>query len=248
MQTVLGNGDIWNFVSKYNSLYRCRKCKKSGKRLSPLVGYTAHDGPLQWTGEIYINCHELLRHERARLEIIQEMQRLLLSDELLEKFDRAIGFAGAPTGGRTLADELASATLREFLPVRKQVDIPESATSRERSRLVFEDYVPQRGESWLVVDDICHHGRTVGELSRMILSSGARVLGILCFISQNPAMTELEVIDGVKIPIFPIATIEVPAWREDDLVVSADVHAGKLIRNPKRHWAELMEKMIAQRA
>lgn len=224
--------------------YECPK-DANGKRLGPLVAYTARDeSGLQYVGDVYANF--------ATVEQWPKILATAVASELAYLLPRYIGhgaraYCGAPEGGKTLSAVLVADTNvfmgRNIYP-EKVVVTPKTPTSREVTRLEFTGrHEPHKGEQVVIVEDICNNFSTTAQLIEEIERFGAMVVAIACFLNRSPTVRKFFVLEGTKrsIPVIALWNEPMAEYRQDDPEVVDDIRAGNVAWKPKPEWPRLMK-------
>jgi orotate phosphoribosyltransferase len=215
--------------------YDCPK-DATGKRLGPLVGYTArYDGTNQWVGDTYANFAmaeeypDILRHFAN--QIINKHSRAFESVDVL---------CAAPMGGILLATALALGSGKRLIYAEKKVlEVATSPGTRDRAVLVFGRHHPYAGESVGWIEDMANNLSTTGQAVELIAKTGASMRHIFCFLNRS-----LEFDDSFNgIPINALVRKKIGEYRQDDPFVADDIARGNVVLNPKPRWNELIAAM-----
>ena len=231
--------------------YECPK-NSDGRRLGPLVGYTGTykglDGkPMQFVGDIYANFAKAEPHSN----VIRFFVRCL-SDRLEVKvgFERIGAFCGAPIGGYRLADTLGLVNNILTIKAEKNVTELKTATSRERSELVFARHNVEKNARYVIVEDVCNNFSTTEELIRLIVGHGGKVVAIVCFLNRSlrvdeeyPSLTRVGIMGRLLLPVVSLVRMPIHEWKQDDPAVADDIARGNVVWKPKNEWGRLMQAM-----
>lgn len=218
----------------------------SGKRLTPLVGYTSkyEEGgrELQYVGEIYANFAKAETHgsvlNRFALDLYQQM--LTFDQDLMHQ---CTGFCGAPEGGKALAVAMAIASGKQYIYPEKKILALGGTFGREESELVFDRHKPKKGGMWWIVEDIVNNLSTPAAIIPLFESRGAKVLGIGCFLNRSLKVEKEYIVrEGFALPLFSLAREKTMRYRQDDPYVREDIEAGNIIWKPKNEWDPLIEQ------
>lgn len=239
-------GNPLEILALCGGYYECPK-GTDGKRCGPLVGYAGRDEVgKQFVGDVYVNFAMAERQPHIMkyftMAIMQEMDRRGV--HLGSGFT---GFCGAPEGGKALAVYLAGKTDTQYIFPEKKITALKTTTSREVSELVFDRHIPDKGDVWWIVEDVCNNFSTTLALIKLIEKHGATVAGIVCFLNRSDKVDELFVPtigDGLPAwPVIPVVRKIIPQYRQDDPQVIADIAAGNVVWKPKNEWAKLAQAM-----
>lgn len=241
-----GEGPL-ELAKRCGGYYKCPK-DANGKRLGPLVGYAAkYAEGLQWVGDEYVNFARIERHSSALDCVANGLACVLISmEDFPGEFTREVGFCGAPEGGKALAVELARMFGAQYIFPEKKITALKTATSREVSELVFDRHVPEKGDAWWIVEDVCNNFSTTEKLIKLIEQYGASVKGIVCFLNRSPQVGEtFQPGDCGTKQYLVVALMRqiIPEYRQDDPFVAEDIKAGNVIWKPKNEWAPLAKAM-----
>ena len=250
----------FSLLGRCNGHYKCR-VDGDGKPIGLLVGYAGKykvgEGSdakeLPFVGLEYANYAAIERHGPANALIAQRIIGRLgfgltgrnLPVNSLEGTD-VTGFIGAPEGGKALAVAMATLTGRQYIFPDKEVIEAKSATSREKSKLVWGRHMPEAGEEWILSEDTTNNFATTAKMISLIESCGAKVVAITCFLNRTvlPEFNEFFTLaEGRRVPIIALVRRPIPEYRQDDPVVAELVKANRVIWKPKDNWAELMVSM-----
>jgi hypothetical protein len=233
------NQEPLDLLGQCSGYYEC-PIDSNGKRLGPLVGYTAkYDEEHHWVGDIYANFAKLERHAPALYEIADRIlaPSFAVADDpsrttTYGSILRGTGFCGAPEGGKALANTLASIGSKQYI-------FPEKG----KSELSFDRHEPESGESWWIVEDVCNNFSTTQQIIDLIRGFGASVEGVICFLNRS-----LHVDDEYNgLPVVSLVRKPIPQYRQDDPFVAKDVRQGNVVWHPKLEWAPLKQAMAAHR-
>lgn len=227
--------------------YECPKYE-SGKRLGPLVSYTACDEKgRQYVGDVYVNFAKV--EENPVLVEFCAHEITCLMEEVIPLDDVDV-FCGAPLGGLALAYNLASLDRKRFTYPEKKVIAPATPQERESSVIVFSRHEVMAGERVVIVDDVVNNFTTTEELIELIRKAGASVVAIVSFFDRSRQRTSTFPSckqEGAPIPVVSIIKNAVPQYRQDDPGVSDDIANGNVVWSPKHEWQRLLDAMNATR-
>lgn len=232
--------------------YNCPK-DKTGKRLGPLVGYAGkYEGPqgeqLQWVGDTYANF--------AQIECNHEAMRFV-SGCLGATIDARIGvrnvdfLCGVPLGGYDLAAVIGQSHNIDVIKAEKKVTAIATESSREKSKLVFGRHGIETGASYVLMEDVCNNFSTTGDLIRLIVSFGGKVMGIACFLNRSLIVDKVFSADmgpeasPLEIPVISLVRLPIPEYKQNEASVAEDVAGGNVIWKPKDEWDKLAKVMDA---
>ncbi|MDD2646981.1 MAG: phosphoribosyltransferase family protein [Patescibacteria group bacterium] len=243
MEEIGPASDPLDILHAAGGYYACPRDPITGKRLGPLVGYAGRyegsDGQkLQYVGDVYFNVATL---EQDPNVLRQEAERLgfeLRHGDFDSQFDVVIG---APMGGIVLAALVAMALRKRFAFLEKRVTALATGTSREQSELVLSRHDIGRDAPCLLVEDVCNNYSTTGQAAAAIGTTGARLVGVGCFLNRSGKM------EWEKRPVVALVNKPTEQWKQDDPAVAADIAAGNVILKPKAEWPRLMEAMAKTR-
>jgi len=162
-----------------------------------------------------------------------------------------MGFCGVPEGGKALALTLAHICKMQYIFPEKKVTAVATDSSREETELVFSRHVPEKGERWWIVEDVCNKFSTASALITLIESYGAEVAGILCFLNESTIVEEIFSL-GVecgapKYPVVALVRKPTKQYSQDDPEVTDDIARGNVVWNPKVEWDKLSKAMAETR-
>lgn len=230
-------------------LRRCRgfyECPKAadGTRLGPLVGYAGRDDQgRQYVGDVYANFAKIEQHGPALLHTAELLWAKILHMGFLD----FAGFCGAPEGGKALATTLATVYQRQYIFPDKKVISLATETSREKSKLIFSRHdAPEPDTAWWIVEDVCNNFSTTMEIVNLIQASGARVLGIVCFLNRSMVVDAVYTTSaGMPLPVLSVVRKPFDQWKQDDPIVADDIARKNVIFKPKEQWDNLEKAMAA---
>ena len=235
-----------------------------GMALGPIVPYAGtydffdeigKKSEKKYVGYAYTNFAKaeiwshVLRHFAENLRA-----KLFEGDRMLDDIDV---FCGAPIGGYSLADALGlPLSYRKIIKAEKKVLELETATSRERSTLIFGRHDVEPGERVVIVEDVCNNFSTTSGLVGQITRRGASVVAIVCFLNRSTTVDNifspqmLTMASGepydlthLQIPVVSLVRMPIPEFRQDDPRVAMDIARGNIVWNVKKDWDRLMQAM-----
>jgi adenine/guanine phosphoribosyltransferase-like PRPP-binding protein len=231
--------EVRNFLDvldDLDGLYVCPK-EPTGRRLGPVVGYTAtyrrrSDGHTrQYVGDIYLNCAMAEQHP-----YIYDAWVLRIAGQLASL--RPTVFMGLPTGGVSVATALARLGGRVIYP-DLEVTALKTPTSRAQSKLVWGRHklnIRPR-DRVVIVEDVINNlstGQQALELVREVGATPVAFAGLFCY-------RPIGSFEGI--PVISVEVGKVPQYTQDDPQVAADISSGNVTWKPKDIWAELIENM-----
>lgn len=232
--------------------YSCPKSIITGRRLGPLVGYAGkYEGPegqqLQFVGDVYANFAKAESHPKVLKFFAGGISQRLSAEIDLAEIDV---FCGAPIGGYSLADALGAYNSIDSIKAEKKVMALATATSREKSKLVFARHSVESGLGYVIVEDVCNNFSTTEELIALIYAGGGKVLAIVCFLNRSLNVSDFYYPESVaesgrrlKIPVVSLVRLPINEWRQDDPAVAQDIAKGNVVWKPKDEWDRLMKTM-----
>ena len=236
-----GTIDPVEILNRLGGYYQCPK-DDQGRRLGPLVGYAARDEEgRQLVGDVYANF--ALAEEQPL--IIKDLA-FVLRWKLLNSFPAMTQFVfcGAPLGGITLAAMLGADSSCRFVYPEKKVIETATASSREKSQLVFNRHQVRKGDQVVIVEDVCNNFSTTGQLINLIEEGGGkRVVAIACLLNRSPAVDRSFSHMGRSVPVVALVRKILPEYWQDDPAVTEDLAAGNVVWKPKDEWSRLMTAM-----
>ena len=221
--------DPLNILKRCNGYYE----RPAG---GPLVGYAGRDAQgKQYVGTTYANFAKGERHGNVLNHV---------AAGLIKKFPdiapSMAGFCGAPEGGKALAVTLATQLMRDYLFPEKQITALKTETSREKSILVWGRHEPEPDEEWWIVEDVCNNFSTTADLIKLIEDSGAKVIGIICFLNRSLTIGDkYACADGRVLPVKALVRKPIAEYGQDDPAVIEDIKNGNVVWKPKNEWARL---------
>lgn len=225
-----------SILTRCDGYYECPK-DNDGKRLGPLVGYAGRDSEKkQFVGDVYVNFAKGERHGPVLKHVATKLAEKLA---VTLQHSPCTGFCGAPEGGKALAVTLAIVLELQYIFPEKKVTAVGTDTSREVSELRWGRHQPEKGERWLIVEDVCNNFSTTASLFTLIQSCGAEVAGIVCFLNRSIDIDHTF----YGLPVLRLVRKPISEYRQGDVAVAADIQAGNVIWKPKDGWAELMAAM-----
>ena len=226
--------------------YSCPK-DKDGKRLGPLVGYHGgYPGPdgkeIPYVGDVYANFAKAEPDACALNIFASDLAVKIFESAYLFEFD---AFCMAPIGGYSLGTALGLQMGIYSIKAEKKVVALKTATSREKSELIFARHEIFPGNRYVIVEDVCNNFSTTEELIRLILSAGGKVTGITCFLNRSLTIDDKYYSEAIGdlIPVISLVRLPIMEYRQDDPFVAADVAAGNVVWKPKDEWPRLMKAM-----
>jgi orotate phosphoribosyltransferase len=247
---VIDHDDHLETLRRCGGYYVCPK-DKSGKRLGPLVGYAgdydAGDGTRKkFVGDVYANFAKAEEYPRVMYYFTESLAEMLkdafhgLRDDIL---------CGTPLGGYSLAGNLSMVLGCRVIKAEKEVIAIKTETSREKTKLVFARHSIEKGENYIIVEDVCNNFSTTDQLIALIMSLGGNVSIITSFLNRSPDVDEYyeSKVAGKQIPIVSLVRYPIMEYRQDDPEVINDLKDGNIIWKPKDEWYRLDEAMSASR-
>ena len=236
-------------LANCDGYYECPRNKGTGERLGPLVGYAGtYDGPdgkeLQFVGDVYANFAKAEPHANV-LNFFAGCLAIRLDGAIgLENIDV---FCGAPIGGYSLADALGLNNNIDMIKPEKKAVALKTATSREKSELVFSRHSASVGDRIVIVEDVCNNFSTTAELIKLITRFGGTVVGIACFLNRSLTVNDWysneTLVPPWNIPVISLVRKRINEWRQDDPAVADDVARNNVVWKPKDEWDRLKKAM-----
>lgn len=231
--------------------YECPRSEGTGDRIGPLVGYAGtYEGlggkRLQFVGDVYANFAKAEPHPNV-LRFFARCLVVRLSAEV--DIAKVNAFCGAPIGGYSLADALSLDNDIMVIKAEKKVTALKTATSREKSELVFARHSVENGANYVIVEDVCNNFSTTEELINLIVGYGGKVLAIVCFLNRSLTVDSkyysLVCAEGSRLllPVVSLVRMSINEWRQDDPAVAYDIARGNVVWKPKDEWGLLMQAM-----
>jgi len=240
---------------------------KKGERIGRMIGYAGkyvdqEGNSLQYIGDVYANCSKLEKKIAVLKDLILEavpvLDQCLINDSNLQDVFKAenvnnIVWCGAPMGGITTAMLLAEHSelinISEYGFLEKKVIELATATSREKSELVFGRHGIKNNDVVVPVEDVCNNFSTTRLMLEKFFSLGGRVPFIFCLLNRSGKKSysfESEKFGNREIPILSIVAEDWPEYRQDDSRVLSHISVpGNLILDPKKNWDMLMNNMAS---
>jgi orotate phosphoribosyltransferase len=217
--------------------YQCPK-DVDGKRLGHLVGYAGRYGSdnKQFVGENYINFAKAEEYTTILYDI---------ADDLLEKIPESLDtidvFCGMPMGGVALAVVMATMSMKKFAHPEKKITTLATASSREKSELVWGRHTITAGDNVVLVEDVANNFSTTSSAIDLVLQEGGEVIAIVCFLNRSTVVGD----SYYGIPVIALVREPMPEWAQEDPAVADDIQAGNVVWKPKEteSWARLMVAM-----
>lgn len=222
--------------------YMCPK-DQYGRRLGPLVGYTASyaiaEGSkevLQYVGDIYINFARVEQYPHVLDHLAKQLAAKVKKS--LGEIDYALA---APWGGLSLGGALARQLDSQYAFAEKKIDQVATERLQEQSHLILRRHEIAPGAKVIIVEDICNNFSTTAEVAALIQAAGGKVTAIICAV--NRSTRDFFEIGTTTIPVISLIDLEASQYRQDDPEVQADIAKGNIILKPKHAWDELKRVM-----
>ena len=233
-----------DLMREAGAFYECPR-GPDGRRLGPLVGYAGRDAEgRQYVGDIYVNFARAESRPALLAVFSRQLGAVLRARGLSGLVEEAVGFIGAPEGGKAFAYQLALDAGKSYIYPEKRTAVAASATSRETSEMVFSRHEPEAGTSWFIVEDVCNNFSTTAKLVDLVEGHGARVAGILCFLNRSAAVdASYAPRPGLVLPVVAVVRKPFGQHGQGDAEVAADVAALNVVWSPKKDWPRLAAAM-----
>ncbi|MBI2644579.1 hypothetical protein HYW94_00150 [Candidatus Uhrbacteria bacterium] len=237
------DADPLTMLKECGGYYECPK-GEDGKRLGPLVGYAGtYEMPdstrKQWVGDAYANFAKAEEFPRILATLAYRLE-----DALRPFLGSDAIFCGAPIGGYCLSQALGFTYDRRVIKAEKKVTALATASTREKSELIFARHEITSGENVIIVEDVCNNFSTTTQLVSLVEKSGGTVTAIVCLLNRSLDMgIAYRSQNGIEIPIISLVRLIIPEYRQDDPEVAEDIAHGNVIWKPKNEWPRLMKAM-----
>lgn len=235
--------NLFQTLTRLDGYYECPK-DAQGRRLGPLVGYTARDEEKrQLVGDVYINFSCL---EESPLDL--RVAAKALAEMVTVRGIQMDAIAAMPMGalslGVMLAEELsASGKACRYLFAEKDLVASKEVGGKSESKLIFGRHVPRQGERILILEDVGNNFSTVREAITLIEAAGAEVVGVACAFNRSPDIKDELVVGEKTLPLVELARKVFPSYRQDDPEVARDIAAGNVVLSTKKEWGRLKAAM-----
>jgi orotate phosphoribosyltransferase len=235
--------NLFQTLTRLDGYYECPK-DAQGRRLGPLVGYTARDErKRQLVGDVYLNFSCL---EESPLDLRAAAKTL--AEMIIARGIKMDAIAAMPMGalslGVMLAEEMsASGKTCRYLFAEKDLVASKEVGGKSESKLIFGRHVPKEGERVLILEDVGNNFSTVREAITLIEAAGAKVVGIACAFNRSPDIKDELIVNQTSLPLVELARKVFPSYRQDDPEVVADIAAGNVVLSTKKEWAKLKTAM-----
>ncbi len=233
--------DPLKILEVLGGFYEVKKDKKTGKRLSPLVGYagkyTTEDGKeMQYVGEVYANFAKAEEHPYA----MDHMTKMLW-DKL--KLTKPIVFIGPAMGGISVAQFLtfhaSQQTKARYACAEKVIIQVKTAELREQSELQFARHSLHAGESVIITEDVLNNFSTTKQLIALVESHGAEVKMIVGLLNRSMKIDSEYYHNNRPIPVMALVRKPYDEYKQNDEYVKEDMTTGNVVLKPKNDWGKL---------
>jgi len=220
---------------------------REGARKGPMVGYAATykqgDETFQLIGDLYCNCRVLDQSPKALRRIVK-----MIIPEIKEYIQNSklenICVVGVPSGGIMPAQHIADFLGCNFAALDKKVIALATPTLRQQEELVLSTYAIPKGSEVFIVEDVGNNFSSTGKTITLLENLGYEVVGIICLFNRNPKGIITYDNNDVAIPIFSVAKMALPEYRQDDPNVADYIKIpGNLVLKPKSEWKRLQQMM-----
>ena len=248
--TPLHNERPIDTLARCGGYYECPK-DANGKRRGALVGYAGRDEQgRQYVGDVYVNFAKAERHLPILRNVAEKISFKVLHKTnipgFVTRYANVTGFCGAPEGGKALAVMLANYSGMQYIFPEKKVITVATPNSREVSKLVFDRHEPDKGDLWWITEDVCNNFSTTKTMIDLIVSFGAQVAGIVCFLNRSLEVdSEYQPSLDPALPVISLVRHKINQYAQDDPAVVEDVRAGNVVWKPKNDWETLASAMVA---
>lgn len=219
------------------AIYTCPE--KDGKRLGPLVAYTAKGkGGRRRVGNDYVNFRIIEQDQNLVAAFAKELWLRLAQSKLIDEFDT---ICGVSNGGRTLGQELARITEKRFVYAEKQLlSKGNQAAGPTKSPWTVSDFIFATDERVAVVDDVFNTFSSANGVMKALVAEGAVATALVSGIRRFGPDAKFA---SVPVPVITALTMSYPSFDQDDPEVSSDIAAGNVEMDPKKNWSSLIEVM-----
>ncbi len=237
--------NLFQTLMRLDGYYDCPK-DGQGRRLGPLVGYTARDDQKrQLIGDVYINFSCL---EESPMDLRAAAKTL--ADLIRARGIEMDAIAAMPMGalglGVMLAEELSTSSKPcRYLFAEKDLAASKEVGGKSESKLIFGRHVPMAGERILILEDVGNNFSTVRDAITLVEAAGAIVVGVACAFNRSPDIENELIVGKQTFPLVELARKVFPSYRQDDPAVAADVAAGNVVLSTKKEWGRLKAAMQA---
>lgn len=216
--------------------YECPK-DASGRRLGPLIAFTgryAHGK--QWVGEVYYNLAAVEEDPPVLNYFALDLARKILTVMPGKPFDTIVGI---PQGGVLLGLFVASQLGCRYYYPEKEVTELRSATSREKSKLVWGRHELRPGMRVVVIEDIFNNFSSTRKTLSLVQETGAKLVALAGAFNRS----KQDQWEGL--PVISLLHLPTDQYRQDDPYVADDLAQGNVVWDPKPEWEKLMAAMEA---
>jgi orotate phosphoribosyltransferase len=232
-------------LTRLNGYYKCPKDEQN-KRLGPLVGYAGryddNGTAKQWVGDVYANCAVFEEHPRTLVFFTDQ-----LANQLSERYEwhllKQPVICGLPMGGIATGMFVAARLGIRFVYPEKKVLATATASSREKSQLVFGRHGIIAGEQVILAEDVLNNFSTTGEAIDLVTSAGGQVRAIVGLLNRSLTHDALFQYKRVDYPIICVTRIPIHEYKQDDSAVIDDIRQENVCWKPKDEWSRLQQAM-----
>lgn len=240
-----------DLLFEYGGFYRCPRREEPDGRitwLGPLAGYTSTDSQgRNRVGPEYANFR-VFEEGSPGLHIValKLIQNILFSLDPALKSE-GIRVCGIPTGGRMMVEAMSHYSVIPCTWASKRTVGKATETTRARTEIYFKpEHVPQRGERYVLGEDVGNAFSTTADTIRLIESHGAHVDMLAFFLNRSIKYTDGFFPYGERrIPIVALWSEPMPLYDQDNPMVAAAVAADAWHLDTKKHWDKFMAAMEA---
>lgn len=221
-------------------LYHCGGFYESpkdadGKYIGPLVTYAGRDE----TGKNKVGFTYFNFAKAEQNPIILRAFAHLLAKEIEEGLGCPDVVVGMPMGGHALATLVSGFLGCRLAKAEKKITkLAKKKGEKDKSELILSRHDILPGDLAIILEDCCNNFSTTDKAIRLVESFDAHVTAIAAAINRS----DMVVYDK-KYPVFSVYYNPSPQHLQIDAEVKDLIKAGKIVREPKHQWSELMDAM-----
>lgn len=237
-------GSITDTLRALEGYYVCPK-DASGKRLGPLVAYTAIYSPgKHWVGDAYLNFAKI-EHYPVMTKIFSSLLAYKIRDVRGLEINVILG---APEGGKSVAEMTALNLGARYVYPEKVVTKAKTETLREEFYWKWgrhdEHIFP--GDRVAIGEDLMNNFATTMEQLKLVWACKADPVCLIGWFNRSIKYRDRYFYDecGNFLPIVTLEGEPLDQYRQDDPFVAEDVAAGNIVMKPKHDWPRLEAAMV----
>ncbi|MFM2330613.1 MAG: hypothetical protein RLZZ26_120 [Candidatus Parcubacteria bacterium] len=234
---------LMDLGKRCNAVYICRKV--DSVRKGKLVVYAGKDAKgRNLVGDIYFNFRRIEEHPHVVEAFAETACRRLETRGLLDTFDTVIGI---PEGGRTFGQMVALVGGKRFTYATKKPK-PTEAGRKQEYEWDLSQFEFEPGERVAIAEDVFNNLQNTDTNLVELAATGVEVVLLVGALNRSPVYDSyytprIGAYAGKELPIVAAIRQAYPEYEQGDPEVAADIAAGRLELEVKRHWGQLCASM-----